>query len=349
MRPLWSDPKCNGLSSGFSTPAAAIGRRPRRSRWPSRPSNAPGKCNLPTCRNCWTRSTSSRNTQASESRTFTTRCCGNGWTLGSPQLMRVLQATIRLYHRPTVRMMEAHWRQSQPDMVVSFVPHFNRAMGESFCQAFFRLGRSSQFSPTSPTIRRTSGSRSQQQYLICGSDRAVEQARTIGNADDRIFPRVGMILHPRFYDPPVEDRIAERARLGLRPDLPTGLVLFGGHGSKVMLEIAERLDRSTLDLQLIFVCGKNEKLANALRARKSRVPHFVEGFTTARERIHAARGFLHRQARTRQRQRGAGQAPAGDRGVATRGHCRRSATTPRGSWKSRSAWCCTASPESSRP
>ena len=47
-----------------------------------------------------------------------------------------------------------------------------------------------------------------------------------------------------------------------------------------MLEIAERLDESPLDLQLIYVCGKNEKLANALRARKSRVPCFVEGFTT---------------------------------------------------------------------
>ena len=47
-----------------------------------------------------------------------------------------------------------------------------------------------------------------------------------------------------------------------------------------MLEIAERLDKSPLDLQLIFVCGKNEKLANALRTRKSRMPCFVEGFTT---------------------------------------------------------------------
>jgi UDP-N-acetylglucosamine:LPS N-acetylglucosamine transferase len=47
-----------------------------------------------------------------------------------------------------------------------------------------------------------------------------------------------------------------------------------------MLEIAERLDRSNLDVQLIFVCGKNDKLASALRARKSRVPTFVEGFTT---------------------------------------------------------------------
>jgi 1,2-diacylglycerol 3-beta-galactosyltransferase len=31
---------------------------------------------------------------------------------------------------------------------------------------------------------------------------------------------------------------------------------------------------------LIFVCGKNEKLVNALRSRKSRLPSFVEGFTS---------------------------------------------------------------------
>jgi Glycosyltransferase family 28 C-terminal domain/Monogalactosyldiacylglycerol (MGDG) synthase len=202
-----------------------------------------------------------------------------GWTLGSPQLLRVLQFTIRMYHRPTVRLMESHWKESQPDMLVSFVPHFNRAMGESFRQAF----------PARPFVTILTDIadypphfwiENQQQYLICGSDRAVEQARSIGNSQDRILRASGMILHPRFYDPPVEDRTAGRARLGLRPDLPTGLVLFGGHGSKVMLEIAERLDRSNLDVQLIFVCGKNDQLANALRTRKSRVPRFVEGFTT---------------------------------------------------------------------
>jgi len=31
---------------------------------------------------------------------------------------------------------------------------------------------------------------------------------------------------------------------------------------------------------LIFICGKNEKLAAALRKQKSRLPRFVEGFTT---------------------------------------------------------------------
>jgi UDP-N-acetylglucosamine:LPS N-acetylglucosamine transferase len=202
-----------------------------------------------------------------------------GWTLGSPQLLRVLQFTIRMYHRPTVRLLEAHWKETQPDMVISFVPHFNRALGESFSAAFpgrpfVTILTDIADYPPHFWIER------QQQYLICGSDRAVEQARSMGHSDDKIFRASGMILHPRFYDAPVANRVAARERLGLRPGLPTGLVLFGGHGSNVMLEIAERLDKSPLDLQLIFVCGKNEKLANALLARKSRVPCFVEGFTT---------------------------------------------------------------------
>jgi 1,2-diacylglycerol 3-beta-galactosyltransferase len=98
--------------------------------------------------------------------------------------------------------------------------------------------------------------------------------------DDHIFQTSGMILHPRFYEPPIEDKVAERKKLGLQPDLPTALVLFGGFGSGVMLEIAEQLDRSNLELQLIFICGKNEKLAKELRERTARLPCFVEGFTT---------------------------------------------------------------------
>jgi UDP-N-acetylglucosamine:LPS N-acetylglucosamine transferase len=203
----------------------------------------------------------------------------NGWTLGSPQLMRVLQFVIRMYHRPTVKMMEAHWRETQPDMVVSFVPHFNRALYESFSHVFPErpfvtiLTDIADYPPHFWIER-------QPQHLVCGSDRAVAQARSMGHSENRIFRASGMILHPRFYEPPIEDRSASRASLGLCPDLPTGLVLFGGHGSQAMLEIADHLDRSSLDLQLIFVCGKNEKLVNALGSRKSRLSRFVEGFTS---------------------------------------------------------------------
>ena len=209
----------------------------------------------------------------------------NGWTLGSPQLLKILQFAIWTYHRPTVRLLDAHWKETKPDMVVSVVPHFNRALGESFSRAFpgrpfVTVLTDIADYPPHFWIERQPATAGRQQYLVCGSDRAVAQARSMGHSDDRIFRASGMVLHPRFYEAPVENRTAEREQLGLRPDLPTGLVLFGGHGSQVMLEIAERLDRSQLELQLIFICGKNEELASALRAQKSRLPRFVEGFTT---------------------------------------------------------------------
>ncbi len=210
---------------------------------------------------------------------FYNRMLSTGWTLGSPQLMRVLQFAIRAYHQPTVKLLEEHWRKTQPNMVVSFVPHFNRALGESFRRVFPErpfvtiLTDIADYPPHFWIER-------QKQYLICGSERAVAQALSYDHPEERIFQASGMILHPRFYEPPTENRMAERECLGLRPDVTTGVVLFGGHGSQEMLEIAERLDQSTINLQLIFICGRNEQLANVLRTGRTRVPRFVEGFTT---------------------------------------------------------------------
>jgi UDP-N-acetylglucosamine:LPS N-acetylglucosamine transferase len=107
----------------------------------------------------------------------------------------------------------------------------------------------------------------------------MEQALALGHASDRVFQVSGMIVNPLFYEPISMDRAAERTALGLHLDLPTGLVMFGGQGSKVMTEIVKRLDKSDLSMQLILICGKNEKLAASLRALKTRFPIFVEGFT----------------------------------------------------------------------
>jgi 1,2-diacylglycerol 3-beta-galactosyltransferase len=215
-----------------------------------------------------------------------------GWTLGSVYLMKVLQFVIWSRHAAMVRVLERHWRETAPDMVVSFIPHFNRAIYESFANAwpgrpFVTVLTDIADFPPHFWIER------QRQYLVCGSERAMEQAREHGHMDNRIFRASGMILHPRFYEAPVEERVAGRLRLGLREDLPTAVVLFGGYGSQAMLEIAERLDESKLELQLIFICGRNEKLASALRAGKPRLPRFVEGFTKDVNRyMHLADFFI---------------------------------------------------------
>jgi len=203
----------------------------------------------------------------------------HGWTLGSPQLMRVLQRVVRLYHGPSVRVLKSFWLETAPDMVVSVVPHFNRALRESFDKAFpgrpfVTVLTDLADYPAHFWIER------QAQYLVCGTERAVEQAREMGHSDKDIFKTSGMILHPRFYEPEPEDRVEERKKLGLAPDLPTGIVLFGGYGTSKMLKILRKIDSSALAVQLILICGRNEKLTRTLRETKTRIPIHVEGFTT---------------------------------------------------------------------
>jgi 1,2-diacylglycerol 3-beta-galactosyltransferase len=206
-----------------------------------------------------------------------------GWTLGSPQLTRIMHGIIRLYHRPTVRLLETFWREERPDLVVSVVPNFNRAMGESLRRALPDVPLVTVLTdladyPPHFWIER------QPQFLICGTERAAQQAHAMGHDAAHVFRTSGMILAPKFYEQVQMDRRAERQKLSLDPDLPTGIVLFGGHGSRVMLDIARRLDASGLKLQLIFVCGKNQALAQELGKMPRRIPMFVEGFTAEVQR-----------------------------------------------------------------
>ncbi|MEO8053313.1 MAG: glycosyltransferase [Acidobacteriota bacterium] len=198
-----------------------------------------------------------------------------GWTLGSAQGLRFMHGVIRLYHRPTVGLLTRHWRDTQPDLVVSLVPNFNRAMYQSLHSALPEVPYVTvltDFADYPPHFWMEAG---QDQYFVCGTEKAVQQARSLGYTDDRILAPSGMILRPRFYEPVHIDRASERERLGLDPSAATGLVLFGGQGSKVMLEISRRLP----DTQLIFICGRNAKLAERLKALPVKAPRYIEGFT----------------------------------------------------------------------
>ena len=201
-----------------------------------------------------------------------------GWTLGSAGMLQGLHLLIRTMQPALVARLRKFWSESRPDMVVSLIPNFNRALGLSLEAA----------RPGTPLVTILTDIADypphfwierQPQYLICGSERAVEQARKLGHPDERLFQTSGMILNPRFYVPIAIDRGEERLRLGLDRELPTGLVLFGGEGSMTMLEIARRLQSTARPLQLILICGRNQKLAAELRSMRSRIPMFVEGFT----------------------------------------------------------------------
>jgi len=198
-----------------------------------------------------------------------------GLTLGMAQELKLLQAGIRLAHKALVKRLKAHWLTTRPDLVVSLIPNFNRALCESLTQAM----------PGTPFVTVITDMAdypphfwiepSQPQHLVCGSAHAVQQALAAGCPAAQVHQTSGMILSPRFYGCPPIDRAAERQKHGLAADQTVGLVMFGGHGSRVMKHISARLD----DVPLILICGKNALLAKQLRDTPARAARVIVEFT----------------------------------------------------------------------
>jgi UDP-N-acetylglucosamine:LPS N-acetylglucosamine transferase len=214
-----------------------------------------------------------------------------GWTLGSAQLVPVMHLLIRLSHRSQVQVLARHWAGHRPDLVVSLIPHYNRALREALEQVwpgtpFVTILTDIADYPPNFWIERLD------QYVICGSECAVRQARAAGLPESHIVRTSGMILHPGFYAARPADRAEGRIRLGLRPDLPTGLVLFGGEGSTEMAKIARRLNEAENQVQLILLCGRNDAVRGEIAALPRRIPMFVEGFTREVPRYMALADFF---------------------------------------------------------
>jgi UDP-N-acetylglucosamine:LPS N-acetylglucosamine transferase len=185
-----------------------------------------------------------------------------GWTLGMAQELRLLQAGIRMVHAPMTRRLERHWEATAPDLVVSLIPNFNRALYESLALARPGVPYVTVLTDLADLPPHFWIERGQQQHLVCGTDEAVAQAERAGYDSMHIWRVSGMLLRPAFHDTAAPDKAALRRSLGLVADQPTAVVMFGGYGSAQMLAIARALP----ELQLVLMCGRNARLARALRA-----------------------------------------------------------------------------------
>jgi hypothetical protein len=216
----------------------------------------------------------------------------NGWTWGSVYLLRILQLTIRIFHRPLARLLANYWREHPADLLVSVIPHFNREIAESWKSVY----------PDRPFVTIITDLADfpphfwiepiPEQIVVTGSERAEQQARDFGKTEKKLFCASGMILRPEFYAQQRESPLAIRSALGLIANLPTAIVLFGGYGSNVIYDIVQQIDEARLPLQMILVCGKNEKLAARLRAAKFSLPLHIIGFTREVNRLMHAADFL---------------------------------------------------------
>ena len=216
----------------------------------------------------------------------------NGWTLGATSLLRVLQMIIRILHRPAVRLLTKYFREHPADLLVSVIPHFNRQLHESWSAACPGKPFATLITDLADFPPRFWIEPIPEQYIIAGTEKAAEQARAIGHDERHIFRTSGMIVRPEFYAHENVDAGELRKQMGLREDLPTAIVLFGGYGSGVMHQIARRLDRANVPVQLILICGRNEKLAARFRAESWKFPIHVVGFTKEVHRLMCAADFM---------------------------------------------------------
>src|SRR5438270_4158651 len=126
-------------------------------------------------------------------------------------------------------------------------------------------------------------------YLVA-SEEAKRQLIDYGVRPERIKVS-GMPVHPKFALPDERSAQAARSALGLDPEKFTVFVNAGWVGGGNVPQIFRELVRGELDVQAIFLAGKNEELRSEAEslARTAKFPVKVIGYSEQVEQLmHAA-------------------------------------------------------------
>jgi hypothetical protein len=117
---------------------------------------------------------------------FYNKRLARGWTLGLAQELKLLQGMIRLGHASLVRALRQHWLATEPDLVVSLVPNFNRALYQSVVGTLPGVPYVTVLTDMADHPPHFWIEPGQDQHLVCGSARAVAQARAAGYGNAQI-------------------------------------------------------------------------------------------------------------------------------------------------------------------
>jgi UDP-N-acetylglucosamine:LPS N-acetylglucosamine transferase len=178
----------------------------------------------------------------------------------------------------SVTAMSKFWGDSPADMAVSVTPMFNPAFYRSL-----RLANPDARCVTIPVdyAEVIPGywftPQIDQDYLI-GTKWLAEQAREAGISEKYLHSIGGIMIDPRFYSPLPANPSEEIARLGLDPQLPTGIVSFGGQGNNMANEVTHQLSLGDLGINMIFLCGRNRAVFEKLSMMKSTYKKLVLGY-----------------------------------------------------------------------
>lgn len=122
-------------------------------------------------------------------------------------------------------------------------------------------------------------------YLVANDD-ARQQLIDYGITPEKIKIS-GMPVHPKFHEVDEKDAQKARAAFGLNPDKFTVFVNAGWIGGGNIPQIFRELARGDLDVQAIFLAGKNEDLKREAEeiAKTAKFPVKVIGYSDEIEKL----------------------------------------------------------------
>jgi UDP-N-acetylglucosamine:LPS N-acetylglucosamine transferase len=187
----------------------------------------------------------------------------------------VIMINILIYKKKLLKALREFWINNQFDMVISVMPFINSIISNSMRTSI----------PKTPFVTVVTDYsecakyiwiNGKDQFLICGTDKLVSQAQQRLDSS-HIFKLSGMITNPSFYNTKNLNKNKRILELGFQVEIPIGLVMFGSHGSSYMVTIAQKLQNIRGPIQMIFICGHNDKLKLQLEAMHLNYSVYIVG------------------------------------------------------------------------
>lgn len=188
---------------------------------------------------------------------------------------------VRIGTRESARRFAACWKREDIDLVISVMPMANQGLYQSVRACFPRgpVPFLVVMTDLAETMPETWFPGKEDYFALCPTRESHDRLLKKSHPPDKTFYAGGLVVHPKFYDIPVQDLPESLKNLGLRPDLLTGCVMYGGNGSDRMVEIARAVKSVHREVQMIFLCGRNPELADRIRGMNLPYPHLVRTFT----------------------------------------------------------------------
>jgi len=178
-----------------------------------------------------------------------------------------------------LRWTAGFWKDRTPDVIVSVTPMMHTIVYEAA-----RLANPNVHCITIPVdyCEMVPGywfqPKIDQEYLL-GCESLAKDAYEAGASLPNTHHMSGMVIDPRFYDPEPIDRTEFLNSLNLDPALPTGVISFGGQGTINVMRCTQRIAEQGIAVNLICLCGRNEKLRADVQSLLTPYPVAALGFS----------------------------------------------------------------------